>query len=436
MEDGKRMAALAVRDDDVRCIAVSKDGRWIATGTLYGDSDVTMWDAKTFEQVFSHRESGCIIYGVDFSPDSTRLVNASSNRTATVWDVATREKVQTLRLLDHEHWVIAAKYSLQGDRIATATFKGSVRVWDSNDGRLLMDTPVKVTPQWNKGLLWSNNHLFVVSDSTIQQLEPSTGSTVSEWPVPNTTIDSCIALPKHAQFIAYATKDTVTFWDTSTHVQLGLIQHTQPIGSIALSPDSQFLVTGGDNGKITVRSLSPMTVSNVGASQQLACSARLCKEDPIPVSPLHPTFQEPDIQIDDAALESWKHDQLDNADALLTAAIAKSRNPTHHALASRALVRARLRQWDAALVDADQVSVALFSHTLTLTPIYPKAIEVQLSVMGYIAKSVALVGNGERDKGYQACDTAFERFRSSYASFLLLVKVCTSRAWSPAVDIP
>ena len=147
------------------------------------------------------------------------------------------------------------------------------------------------------------------------------------------------------------------------------------------------------------------------------------------MSRLHPTFQEPDIQIDDAALESWKHDQLENANALLTAAIAESRNPTHHVLASRALVRARLRLWDAALVDADQVLVALFSHTLTLTSIYTKAIKVQPSVIGCIAKSVALVGKGDRQSSYRACDIAFERFHSSHVSFLLLVKVCTFRAW-------
>ena len=148
------------------------------------------------------------------------------------------------------------------------------------------------------------------------------------------------------------------------------------------------------------------------------------------MSRLHPTFQEPDIQIDDAALESWKCDQLDNADALLTAAIPDPRNPNHHVLASRALVGARLRHWDAALVDAEKVPPALFSHTLTLTSIYTKAVKIEPSVIGYIAQSVALVGNGERHKGYRACDIAFERFHSSHVTFLLLVKVGIFPTWS------
>ena len=232
----------------------------IAAGK-YGE--MLIWDAKTFEQVFSRREEGKYILGVDFSPDSTRLVTASQNRTATVWDVATRELVQTLH---HEDIVIAVKYSPQGDRIATATLDGPVRVWDGNDGRLLVDIPVKVTPQFNTGLLWSNNHLFVVSGSAIKQLEASTGSAVSEWLVPDADNWSCIALSKHAGFIAYSGHEldsTVTFWDTSTHIQLGLIQHTRPVRSIAFSPDDRFLAIGGKDGKITIRSLSRITVSTV-----------------------------------------------------------------------------------------------------------------------------------------------------------------------------
>ena len=151
------------------------------------------------------------------------------------------------------------------------------------------------------------------------------------------------------------------------------------------------------------------------------------------MSRLHPTFQEPDIQIDDVALHSWKHDQFETAVMLLTAAISNPWNPNHHVLTSRALVRARLRHWDAVLVDAEEVLAALFSHTLRLTSIYTKAVKIQPSVIGYIAQSVALVGNGKRHKGYRACDITFEYFHSSQVTFLLLVKVCIFPTQSPTV---
>ena len=253
VEDGKQVARMEV--DYVKCLAVSKDGRWIAAGTSNGV--VIVWDAKTYEKVFSHRDGIVGIFGVDFSPDSTRFVSASDNRTATIWDITTRKRVQTL---NHDNWVTAAKYSPQGDsRIATAT-PHSVRVWD-NDGRLLVDIKVTVTPWYNTGLLWLDNHLFVLSDSKIKQFAASTGSAVSEWSVSDTNELSSIALPKHEKSIAYSTNDTVTFWDTSTHAQLGRIQHAQDVHSIAVSPDDRFLTIGGEGGKITINSLSHITVS-------------------------------------------------------------------------------------------------------------------------------------------------------------------------------
>ena len=119
------------------------------------------------------------------------------------------------------------------------------------------------------------------------------------------------------------------------------------------------------SSKFTIEDLSHITVTVSITSPLRILSCRIqshCLD-----SRLHPTFQEPVIQIDAAALDSWRQDQLANADALLTAAIPESQSPSHHVLASRALVRARLQQWDAALIDAEKVLVDLLSPLLILT---------------------------------------------------------------------
>ena len=265
VEDAKKIATMEVtRGDDVQCLAVSKDGRWIAAGTDEGE--VYVWDAETREQVWSHREDTRDINAVDFSSDSTRLVSGSDNTKAAVFDIATRKRVQTL---DHQRRVFAAKYSPQGDRIATGT-NDSIRVWDSNDGHLLMTIKVGVTPYFNTGLLWSDNHLFTISDSKIKQLEASTESAISEWPVPNGNRRSCIALPKHGKFIACASQRTATFWDTTTHTQFSLIEHTQDIHSVTISPDDRFIAIGGQQGNIIIRHLAHITVRFVIVGSRLS----------------------------------------------------------------------------------------------------------------------------------------------------------------------
>ena len=246
-QDGRQIAAMKVAF--FNCLAVSKNGGWIAAGSKGGD--IVVWDAKTYKQIFVRREDGRI-NAVDFSPALTEQLLVATNFTTTIWDVGTREP---LRMLPHESAVRAAKYSPQGNQFATAT-RGSVRVWDSSGGQMLADIKVEVTPLYNGGLLWSKTHLFVVSGNTIKEFEALTGSAILEWPVPDSNELSCIALPEHGEFIAYSTKSTITFWDTLTHTELDLIQHPEDIHSIAFSPDDQFLAFGEKSKKMSITSLS------------------------------------------------------------------------------------------------------------------------------------------------------------------------------------
>ena len=265
VKDGTQVARMETRDW-VLSLTASKNGKWVAAGT---SKELLVWDAETYEQVLKHEE-GSWIRSIDFSPDSMRLVAGMDNCTAIVWDLGTGKQVQTLH---HKNWVKAAKYSPQGDRIATATYKGLVRIWDSNDGRLLVDIKVKVTPWFNTSLLWSNDHLFVVSKQKIEQFDAPTGSKVSEWPVPNTDWDSCITLPKHEQFIAFSAKHTITFWGTSMHNQLPLtLQHPEEIRSIAFSPDDRILAIGGGR-KITFSPVSTMSCWVISSLHNFLVSA-------------------------------------------------------------------------------------------------------------------------------------------------------------------
>lgn len=257
VQDGQRVATMEARD--VRCLAASENGKWITAGTWVGE--VVVWGTETYETVWEYRrdEQGYDnIRGVDFSPDSTRLISASWNRTATVWDVASGKKVRTLH---HKDWVIAARYSQDGDRIATATYNGSVRVWDNDDGRLLVDIPVTVTSFYNNGLVWFNNYLFVLSGSTIKEMDPSTSSIVTEWRVPDSEIYSSIAIPKHGKFIAYSTGQTLTLWDMLSHTQLGPVQHRGDIKAITISPGDCFLAIGREDGTIITEGLPHFIVS-------------------------------------------------------------------------------------------------------------------------------------------------------------------------------
>jgi len=62
-----------------------------------------------------------------FSPDGTRLVTASWDRTLRLWDA--RSGAQLAVLEGHEHRVIGVSY-VSEDVVASASWDGSVRLWD------------------------------------------------------------------------------------------------------------------------------------------------------------------------------------------------------------------------------------------------------------------------------------------------------------------
>ncbi|KAN0087909.1 hypothetical protein V8E55_006530 [Tylopilus felleus] len=170
-----------------------------------------------------------------------------------------------------------------------------------------------VTSSYNNGLQWFNNHIFVVSGSKIKQLDASTGSTVYEWSVPNSDFNSCIVIPRHGKYIAYSTGRSITFWDMSTHLQIGLVKHTEDICSIVLSPNNRSLAIGGCYGTIITGGV--------------------------------PHFIESDLHTDDAAFDAWKNNQLEAYMYLLLGKLHSEHKEYEHAIRLFEHARARMLGW-------------------------------------------------------------------------------------------
>jgi len=234
-------------------IAVSRDGKWILSGT--GDGQVTVWNSESHSKVTEFRAHD-IGVSVDVSPDATKIATGSQDKTACVWSLSTGERL--LGPLEHKSWVVAAKFSPDGRLITTATRGGSIRVYDSQNGTLVQ-FPVEVNSVSNYSLAWASNskQLFVLSrDGYIHRLDVSTGTTLSKWPIygRNGHTLTCIALASNETFIAVSTGYSVSFWDTTSQEQIGIVtEYTYRVASMAMSSSCDF-VTSGSKG-ITLRAL-------------------------------------------------------------------------------------------------------------------------------------------------------------------------------------
>ena len=238
-----------VAESCICSIAVSRDGRWIVSGTRGGQ--VQVWNAESGKRVTEFRGHNHWVQAIDVSPDSTRIASGSDDNTACVWSLSTGKRL--LGPWKHDE-VFVVKFSPDGRLIATAT-KTSFRIYDGRSGNLVVDVPIKVTYSLNHSLAWSSNseHLFVVSSGKIICLHASTGATFSQWSIHGDKYNH-IALASDGAFIAASSDSSVSFLDAATHRQIGsVVQHAAEVKCMAISANHNIVIGGGN--EITLGSL-------------------------------------------------------------------------------------------------------------------------------------------------------------------------------------
>ena len=230
-------------------IAVSRDGKWVVGGTRGG---LVRWNAESGEKVSEFKRHSHRVQAVDVSPDPTKIASGSYDNTACVWSLSTGQRL--LGPWKHDDEVLAVKFSPDGRFIATATWS-SILIYDSRNGSCLVNVPIRVAYSYNHSLAWSSNskRFFAVSSGKIICLDASTGATLSQWSIHGDKSNR-IALASDSAFIAASSGSSVSFWDATTHEQIGsVIKHTANISCMAISANHD-IVIGGDD-EITLGSL-------------------------------------------------------------------------------------------------------------------------------------------------------------------------------------
>ena len=238
-------------------ISVSKDEKWVVCGTTSGAS---VWDPELREKVVEV-EGGKWVFSVDIAPDCTKFATGTGTgqpRQVTIWNITTGEKL--LGPLEHGDDVNGVKFSPDGGRLATACSDSFIRIFDAHNGDQLItiENPIPADSFLPLAWLTHGHRLFAVSeDYEIKSFDSFTGSPLAEWQIhENDDGPRSIALSANGKFIASSAGRFVSFWDTSTHTQLGIVEETHQIQSIALSPDGCRLATAStDSGSSIIRDL-------------------------------------------------------------------------------------------------------------------------------------------------------------------------------------
>jgi WD40 repeat protein len=104
----------------------SSDGTRIVTASF--DQTARIWDAQSGKPIGQPLHHGNKVVAASFSPDGTRIVTASYDHTARIWDAQSGKAIGPP--LHHDDEVAAASFSPDGTRILTSSKDHTARIWD------------------------------------------------------------------------------------------------------------------------------------------------------------------------------------------------------------------------------------------------------------------------------------------------------------------
>jgi dipeptidyl aminopeptidase/acylaminoacyl peptidase len=205
--------AVTGRWETVSDIVFSPDGKRVVTASQ--DGTAIIWDAQTGQPVTEPLSHAGSVVSAEFSPDGTRIVTASMDDTARVWDAQTGRKLG--EPMNHGEGVLSAEFSPDGNRIVTSSWNNTARVWDAQSGRLIAE-PMQ--------------HSVVVISAKFS--------------------------PDGLRILTGSHDRTARIWDAQTGQPLSEpFIHGGPLLSAEFSPDGKQIVTGSFNRKAHVWDVGP-----------------------------------------------------------------------------------------------------------------------------------------------------------------------------------
>jgi eukaryotic-like serine/threonine-protein kinase len=240
----RQLAVLSGHDDQVISAAYSPDGTRIVTASF--DKTARIWDTRTGVQL-AVLSVGSRVYTARYSPDDTRIVTVSSDRTVRIWDAHTGDPLAVFS--GRGALPIAATFSPDGTRIAVASLDKTGRIWDAHTGAEL--AVLRGHGDILQFAAYSPDGTRIVTasrDKTVRVWDSRTGALLAILAGHSEMVLQAEYSPDGNQIVTASADKTARTWNARSGAPLVVLSgHGDRVYSAHYSPDGTRVVTGSDD---------------------------------------------------------------------------------------------------------------------------------------------------------------------------------------------
>jgi WD40 repeat protein len=240
-------------DGPVMSAAFSLDGCRVVTASH--DKTARLWDVTNGSEIAVLRGHEDWVEGVSFSPDGSYIITNSEDNTARVWDAVTAEQIAVLS--GHVDAVYDAAFSPDSSHIITASRDKTARLWDVHTG-CEHDT-VSFGLSWVLRGHTDAVYSAIFSPDSSRIISASRDNTVRLWDIfekseiaaligHDDSVYSAVFSRDGHRIVSASSDQTARVWDAATGHELTVLRgHHGPVRSAAFSPDGKRVITTSDD---------------------------------------------------------------------------------------------------------------------------------------------------------------------------------------------
>jgi WD40 repeat protein/serine/threonine protein kinase len=233
----------------VWAVACSPDGRRVLTGSgeAAGGGAAQLWDAAEGTALGAPLPHPRPVRAVAFSPDGRTVLTGCADRSARLWDVASR---RIFRQLKHGGYVDAVAFSPDGKTLLTGGRDSLARLWDAGTGRRV-GKPLK-HQGYLETVAFSRDGKTILTgsrDGTARLWDAATGQPRGDALVHPDQVTAACFHPDGRTVLTGCLDRCARVWQTpSGKSPLRVFRHTEQVWAAAFSSDGRQIVTGSSYG--------------------------------------------------------------------------------------------------------------------------------------------------------------------------------------------